>query len=474
MRTFHSLEEIQSLLNTGKFSCLELINHYITVIKNYESLNAFVEVFHDEARQRAVLIDKKISQGKAGKLAGLVIGVKDLICVSSHHVQAASSVLENFTSEYSATVIDRLLEEDAVIIGRLNCDEFGMGSSSENSCYGPVHNGIDPTRVAGGSSGGSAVAVQMDMCLASLGTDTGGSVRQPASFCGVVGLKPTYSRISRYGLIAYASSFDTIGILSKSIDVNARILEAIAGHDPLDSSSSSIPVDAYNASGNILPNTSFCYDNEVLKSEGLDVEVKECFTRQLENLQKKGYRLEGIKFPYNKYVLPTYYLLTMAEASSNLSRYDGVRYGYREPGYGNLLEMYERTRTNGFGPEVKRRLMLGTFVLSAGYYDAYYSKAQKVRRLIKEHVDEIFSTYDYILSPTTPGPAFNLGIQRKNPVEMYLEDLFTVQSSLAGIPSISVPMGKNRDGLPLGLQISANMFKENALYYAGKMLMNLN
>ena len=470
MPSFGSLENIQAEILQSNLSCVSIVRHYLSNIHNNENLNAFIEVFEDEALARAEEIDYKFTTKTNGKLAGLVIGIKDLLCYEGHQVNASSKILEGFQSLYSATAIQRLLDEDVIIIGRQNCDEFGMGSSNENSIYGPVKNGANPAHVAGGSSGGSAVAVQMDMCAVSLGTDTGGSVRQPAAFCGVIGLKPTYSRISRYGLTAYASSFDTIGIISNYIDDNEKVLKVISGIDDKDSTSASKNY-VFTEDEHSNPKK-FCYYEDLLSS-GLSNEVASAFTKMLDKLRAQGHTVEPVAFPWQDYTLPVYYLLTMAEASSNLSRYDGVRYGYRSKNNDSFKDLYAHTRSEGFGPEVKRRILLGTFILSAGFYEAYVAKAQKARKIIRNHTLELFKKYDFLLSPTTPTAAFEIGKKRENPVEMYLEDIFTVQASLVGIPAISIPFQEKIDNLPIGLQISANEFDENSLYKIAEYIINL-
>ena len=470
MPLYGSLENIQAEIQHGKLSCVSLVKHYLTNIDKNKNLNAFIEVFEEEALARAVDIDNKIAAKTNGKLAGLFVGIKDLLCYKDHQINAASKVLEGFHSLYTSTAIQRLIDEDAIIIGRQNCDEFGMGSSSETSIYGPVKNGVSAAHVAGGSSGGSAVAVQMDMCTVSLGTDTGGSVRQPAAFCGVIGLKPTYSRISRYGLAAYASSFDTIGIFSNFIDDNEKVLAVIAGKDEKDSTSSGKSYHVAKDDSSIAKK--FCYYEDLL-TLGVASDVVNAFNKLLDKLKAKGHTVEPVSFPWQDFALPAYYLLTMAEASSNLSRYDGTRYGYRAENSLSFNELYAQTRSEGFGQEVKRRILLGTFILSTGYYDAYVAKAQKVRKLIRNYTIDVFNQYDFLLSPTTPSMAFEIGIKRDNPVEMYLEDLFTVQASLAGIPAISIPFNEKIDNFPFGLQISANEFDENSLYRIAKDIINL-
>ncbi|MDB5012161.1 MAG: gatA [Daejeonella sp.] len=474
MEGFSSITKIQSALQSNQIKLIELVDFYLERIKEHQDLNAFIEVFGDEAKKTANLIQQKISAGNAGRLAGLVIGIKDNICYLDHKVSAGSKILDNYTSPYSSTVVERLLAEDAIIIGRLNCDEFAMGASNESSYYGPVKNYVNNTRVSGGSSGGSAVAVQAGLCLATLGTDTGGSVRQPAAFCGVVGLKPTYGRISRYGIIAYASSFDQVGTITNNIEDAALLLEILAGRDEYDSTVSSLPVKNYlNELKNETGKKKIAYLAEALSSSGLDPEIKETFLKSIKTLEENGHVVEPVSFKYLDYVVPTYYILTMAEASSNLARYDGIHYGYRSNLATSLESTYKKSRSEGFGAEVKRRVMLGTFVLSAGYYDAYYAKAQKVRSLIRSKTDEILSHYDFIILPTTPTPAFEIGVKNDDPVVKYLADIFTVQASLAGVPAISLPMGNNSIGLPLGIQLLGKRFGESDLLNFSQYFMEI-
>ncbi|MBS1486368.1 MAG: Asp-tRNA(Asn)/Glu-tRNA(Gln) amidotransferase subunit GatA [Bacteroidetes bacterium] len=472
---FLSYPQIRKQLDEGQLTCLELVKNHLAVIERKSNLNAFLSIYGDKAIEQAKLIDEKIKNRKAGKLAGLVVGIKDLLCYKDHPLQGASKILNGFISQFNATAIQRLLDEDAIIIGRQNCDEFGMGSSNENSAFGPVLNDLDNSRVSGGSSGGSAVAVQAGMCQVSLGTDTGGSVRQPAAFCGLIGLKPTYSRISRYGLAAYASSFDCIGIFAHYIEDVALVLEVIAGADAMDSTVSRLPVPAYS---NELPSANKKYKiacfNDSIESNSLQPEIKAALAGTIEKLKQQGHVVESIDFPLNEYVLPTYYILATAEASSNLSRYDGVRYGYRSPQANDLSSLYKKTRSEGFGKEVQRRILLGTFVLSASYYDAYYTQAQKVRRMIRNKMKEIFSLYDFILMPTSPTTAFKLGEHSSDPVEMYLADLFSVQANVAGIPAISIPCGKDKNGLPIGLQLLADDFEECKLLGFSKAILGMN
>lgn len=464
MFTQHSLESTQQQLSDGTLTCKKLVSTFLAKIEEHKDLNAFIEVYEDEALAAATLVDEKISRGNSGKLAGLVVGIKDLLSYKSHVAQASSKILDGYVCSFHATAIQRLLDEDAIIIGRQNCDEFGMGSGNENSPFGPVRNGLNTDHVPGGSSGGSAVAVQMNMCHVSLGTDTGGSVRQPAAFCGVIGLKPTYGRVSRHGLFSYASSFDTIGVISNNIEDNAKVLEVIAGADQFDPTSSTKPVEALDEQIQ-KEKYSFCYFKGILSGKyALQGRAREAFISEIQRIKDVGHEVKEVDFPLLEQVLPAYYILTMAEASSNLSRYDGVRYGHRSAHSENLTDLYINTRTEGFGPEVQRRIMLGTFVLSAGYYDAYYQKAQKIRRLVKDSISEILKEFDFIISPTSPGAAFRIGEKGTNPVETYLEDLFTVTPSMAGIPAISIPTVSKNGNLPLGLQIIGNEFEENKLY----------
>ena len=471
MSSFHSFDDIKKAIANNDTDCKAIVNYYLNNIQTKAHLNAFVEVYTHAALAQAEIIDSKIASGKAGKLAGMVIGIKDVLCYEGHQVNSSSKILEGFESQFTATAVQKLIDEDAIIIGRLNCDEFGMGSSNENSIHGKVLNAIDESRVPGGSSGGSAVAVQAGLCTVSLGTDTGGSVRQPAAFTGIVGIKPTYSRVSRYGLIAYASSFDTIGVFSTNVKDNALVMEVMAGPDDYDSTVSKKPVPNYSELLHFGKPVKVAYLKETLHSESLQEDIKTNTLKVLEQLKQEGHQVEEVDFPLLEYVLPTYYILTTAEASSNLSRFDGVKFGYRTPNAHNLESMYKLTRAEGFGEEVKRRIMLGTFVLSASYYDAYFTKAQKVRKLIKEFTEDLLTKFDYIIMPTTPSTAFKFGEHSNDPVAMYLEDLFTVQASVSGVPSISIPNGEDKDGLPIGLQIMANSFKEADLYAFANYLM---
>ncbi len=445
------------------------VDEFLTRIDQNRHLNAFLAVYADEAKAAADAIDQKLSNGNGGRLAGVVIGIKDNICYADHGVQGSSKILDGFESLYSSTAVERLLAEDAVIIGRLNCDEFAMGSSNENSAFGNVLNPLDNERVPGGSSGGSAVAVAANLCHVSLGSETGGSVRQPASFCGIVGVKPTYGRVSRHGLLAFASSFDQIGPFAKNVEDAALVLEVISGADDFDSTASSKPVPNYTPKS--AEKKRFAYFKDCLENEALDPSIKQQFLTVVDKMKVDGHQVDAVAFPMLDHLIPTYYVLTTAEASSNLSRYDGMRYGYRSASATDLESTYKLSRSEGFGTEVKRRIMLGTFVLSAGYYDAYYGKAQRVRRLLKNTTDSLFENYDMILSPTTPDVAFKFGENSEDPIKMYLEDIFTVLANLTGIPAISVPMGK-KDGLPFGMQVMANQFQEADMFTYSKYIMD--
>ena len=465
MKPYRDYKTLRQSLDTGLDTCSNLVAFYLDQIERKKHLNAFLEVYKDEAQTRALDIDKKIKAGTVGRLAGLMVGLKDVLSYKGHTLQAGSKILSGFSAQYNATAVQRLLDEDAIIIGRQNCDEFAMGSSNENPTFGSVLNEMDNTRVAGGSSGGSAVAVMADLCHVSLGSDTGGSVRQPAAFCGVIGMKPTYSRISRYGLVAYGSSFDCIGIISKNISDCALVLNVIAGHDDFDSTVSTRQVPDYQTEINQLTEKKYkiAVMRDTLESNALQEEIRERMNSTIEKAKAIGHTVNFIDFSLNEYILPTYYILATAEASSNLSRFDGVRFGHRSNQTVDLQSMYKKSRTEGFSAEVQRRILLGTFVLSSNYYDAYYNKAQQVRRLIRESMKNVFKDYDFILMPTTPTTAFKIGKHNDNPVEMYLADLFSVQANVAGIPGISFPCGKDNQGLPIGLQLLADDFNEAGL-----------
>jgi aspartyl-tRNA(Asn)/glutamyl-tRNA(Gln) amidotransferase subunit A len=454
-------------LKRGQTSCEAAVLFYLSRIKQFKHLNALVHVFEEEAIQRAKDLDTKLKEGKTpGALLGVVITIKDVITYKDHPVSASSNMLKGFNSLFHSTAVEKLLDAGAIIIGTNNCDEFAMGSSNENSVYGPVKNFLDEERVPGGSSGGSAVAVQADLCMISLGSDTGGSVRQPADFCGVVGMKPTYGRISRHGLIAYGSSFDQIGILSHTVQDAALVLSVIAGADNFDSTVSSLPVPDYSNEIKQPATTKPVagYFKETLLHPGLDEEIKQKHFAFLNQLKQDGYEVKELSFDLLDYIVPTYYILTTAEASSNLSRYDGVRYGHQsKPIKEDLTEFYSINRSESFGKEVQRRIMLGTFVLSAGYYDAYFTKAQQVRKKLYEQCRLVFNEVDVLLMPVSPSTAFKIGEKSNNPVEMYLADIYTVFANLVGIPAISIPLFQHSNGLPFGLQMMGKHFDEVSL-----------
>jgi aspartyl-tRNA(Asn)/glutamyl-tRNA(Gln) amidotransferase subunit A len=447
-----------------------LVLYYLDTIEKHKQLNVFLEVFANEAIEKAEEIQRKLQTGRHGKLAGMVVALKDNISYKGHTLSASSKMLKDFKAIYNATVVDKLLAEDAIIIGRLNCDEFAMGASNENSAFGPVLNGADPTRVPGGSSGGAAVAAQMNMCLATIASDTGGSIRQPAALCGVYGIKPTYGRVSRYGVIAYASSFDQIGPITQSIEDMQLIMQVISGIDAKDATTSPVSVEDYTHKAIDKGPQKIAVIKETIEHEGVDLLVKEQTLKAIKNLEAKGHEVTYINFDLLDYLVPTYYVLTTAEASSNLSRFSGVVYGHRSPLSKDYDSTVKLSRTEGFGKEVKRRIMLGTFVLSSGYFDAYYTQAQKVRQLVKIRTEEILKSYDYILSPTSPTPAFKLGEKADNPIAMYLADIFTVHANIAGIPAISIPNGETPEGLPIGLQLMGRKFDESGLMQLAKEL----
>jgi len=464
---FHytSIEQYHARLQEASLTCVQAVEHYLTQIRSKSHLNAFVDVYADEALAKARELDQQRLAGKPmGRLHGVVIGLKDVIAYKDHTLTAASGILKGFTSIYSATAVERLLAEEAIVIGNLNCDEFAMGSTNENSVYGKVLNALDETRVPGGSSGGSAVAVQAGLCMVSLGSDTGGSVRQPADFCGIIGLKPTYGRISRYGLIAYASSFDQIGIFATNIPDTALLLEIMAGADEFDSTVSHREVPAYTRELTNGNRYRIAWLDQALDHPSLDPEIAAGIHQKLEALKAAGHTVAPEKFELLDFIVPAYYVLTTAEASSNLSRYDGIKFGHRTASKdADLTELYKKTRSEGFGKEVKRRIMLGTFVLSAGYYDAYFTRAQQVRQLLCRKMEELFKSYDFIIMPTSPVTAFKAGEKTDDPIAMYLADIYTVMANLVGCPAISVPLSTHSNGMPFGIQVMANRFEEVSL-----------
>jgi len=437
---------------------------YGKIAADDEKIGAFLTLSKDRAMAKAAAIDRVAERGDSlPPLAGVPVGIKDVLMTSGIRTTAASKILDNFIAPYDCTAVARMEAAGAVVLGKLNCDEFAMGSSNENSGYKPVRNPRDLTRVPGGSSGGSAATVAAGMAVAALGTDTGGSIRQPAAFCGVVGLLPTYGRVSRCGLIAFGSSLDHIGPLTKTVKDAAIVLQIIAGRDPMDSTSAEVPVADYVGEiGKPVKGLKIGVPEEYF-GKGLDNEIRAAIEGVKDRLRTAGCELIRISLPHTKYAVPTYYLVATAEASSNLARFDGVRYGHRAEHPQTLSEMYRRSRDEGFGTEVKRRIMLGTYALSAGYYDAYYLKAQRVRTLLARDFQAAFSQVDTILTPVTPTPAFKLGEKTEDPVEMYLSDIFTVTANLVGVPGISVPCGNTREGLPIGVQIMAKHFDEGTM-----------
>lgn len=472
--TYTTYREHRSNLVSGVYTCRQVVDYYLDAIREKSSLNCYLETFDDLARTQAGLIQKKLEAGTAGPLAGMVIAVKDVLTIEGQITSCASKILQNHRAVYHSTVVQRLLDADAILIGRTNMDEFAMGSSNENSAFGPVRHPMDPDRVPGGSSGGSAVAVAAGLAMASLGTDTGGSIRFPAALCGIVGLKPTYGRVSRFGLIAYASSFDQVGPFTHSVEDAALIMEVLAGHDPKDSTSAPVPVPDYTSGLNKPVGTLRVGIPEEYLAEGLNPEIKDRLMAVADRLKAAGATISTVKLPHTPYCIATYYILTTAEASSNLARYDGVRFTTRTEKPASLSAMYVKSRSEGFGPEVKRRIMLGTYVLSAGYYDAYYAKAQKVRRLIRQDFEKAFESVDVLLTPTTPGTAFKIGEKTTDPLEMYLSDIFTVSANLAGIPGVSVPAGLASDGLPIGVQLLGKHFDEATLLTTAKAIESNN
>ena len=460
-----TIDAARSAVAEGKISATALAQEYFTKIESDDpKIGAFLMLSKERGLAKAAEIDSLIKKGdKLPPLAGVPVGIKDVLVTKGVRTTAGSKILSNYVPPYDCTAVARLEAAGAVVLGKLNCDEFAMGSSNENSAYKPVHNPRDLTRVPGGSSGGSAAAVAADMAVATLGTDTGGSIRQPASFCGVVGLKPTYGRVSRYGLIAFASSLDNIGPFAKTAKDAAIMLRTIAGRDPMDSTSAELPVPDYVAE---IEKPAKGLKIGVAKEyfgEGLEAETRSAIEAAIQKLAKLGCEIIEVSLPHTKYAIPAYYLVATAEASSNLARFDGVRYGYRAQGARTLADMYRRSRDDGFGAEVKRRIMLGTYALSAGYYDAYYLKAQRVRTLLTRDFEQAFKKVDAIVGPTSPTPAFKLGEKVDDPLAMYLADIYTVTANLGGIPGVSIPVGVTKEKLPIGMQIFGKHFAEGTI-----------
>ncbi len=463
--TFERISEYQARLRLGQTTVKDEVLLCLERALSQAHLNAFLELYTEEALARAEALDQEISSGNIKPLTGVVVGLKDNICYAGHLVSASSKILEGFQSLYSATVVERLLEQGAVVIGRLNCDEFAMGSSNENSAFGPVLNPLDTSRVPGGSSGGSAAAVAMGACHLSLGTDTGGSVRQPAAYCGVVGFKPTYGRISRHGIIAFASSFDQVGVFGQSVEDVAHLVTFISGKDEFDSTCTADANDVLT----LKSEKKFYrigYSPSWMNSSALNPELQSMLQNFLERSTKEGHTLIPFEIEGMDYAIPVYYILATAEASSNLNRYSGMHYGVRNADADSLESTFKLSRSQGFGPEVQRRIMLGTYVLSEGYYDAYYVKAQKVRRLLRDQFQQIMSECDVFALPTTVGPAFGVGSKCNDPLAMYLEDQFTVLANLTGLPAISIPLGFDKEGMPLALQLMGSAFQEQGLFEA--------
>jgi aspartyl-tRNA(Asn)/glutamyl-tRNA(Gln) amidotransferase subunit A len=462
-----SIEQAAALLATKEISAVQLTRACLERIAATDGgLHSFITVTEDVALAQAAEADTRRARGETGALLGVPIGIKDIILTKGVRTTAGSKILETFVAPYDATVTRKLREAGTVCVGKLNCDEFAMGSSTENSAFGVTRNPWSRERVPGGSSGGSAAAIAAQQCLGTLGTDTGGSIRQPAACCGVVGIKPTYGRVSRYGVIAYASSLDQVGPLARSVAGCAHLLGAIAGRDPNDSTSVERPVPDYTA----------CLDGQVTGLrvgipreyfvEGMQPEVDQGVRAAVRVFEQLGAQVSEVSLPHTEYAIPAYYLIATAEASSNLARYDGIKYGLRAAERDGLLAMYQRTRATGFGTEVKRRIMLGTYALSAGYYDAYYLKAQKVRTLIRRDFERAFETQDVLVMPTAPTTAFRIGEKTSDPLQMYLSDIFTISVNLAGLPGLSLPCGFDASGLPIGLQIVGRPFEEERVFQA--------
>jgi len=462
---FHTISEVSDLIKKKEISPVDLTEAVIRRIEEVDTrVNSYITTLKDEAIRSAKEAEELISSGKyKGPLHGVPIGLKDIFCMKGVKTTCGSKILENFISPYDATVTQKLKEAGAVILGKNNMDEFAMGSSTENSYFGPARNPWDLERVPGGSSGGSAAAVSSSLCFASIGTDTGGSIRQPAALCGIVGIKPTYGRVSRFGMVAFASSLDQAGPLTKTVEDAALILNVISGKDSRDSTSADIPISDYTVHiKDEIRGIKIGVPREYF-IEGIDTEVEKGVRKAIALIEDLGATVEEISLPHTRYAVSTYYILAPSEASSNLARYDGVKYGFRVSDVESLMDMYIQTRAQGFGNEVKRRIMIGTYALSSGYYDAYYLKAQRVRTLIKRDFEEAFKKVDVIVTPTSPEAAFKIGEKTDDPLKMYLSDIFTIPCNLAGLPGISIPCGFTSGGLPIGLQILGKPFDEETI-----------
>ena len=470
----YSIKELVEKIKSGQVSCEEVLKFYIEQIeKKEDTINAFILLQTDEALKKARKLDEKIANGeKVGRLAGIPIAIKDNLCTKGVATTCASKMLEEFVPPYDATVIKRLEEEDAILIGKTNLDEFAMGSSTENSAFKITKNPVDPTRVPGGSSGGSAAAVGAKMVPLALGSDTGGSIRQPAAFCGIVGMKPTYGLVSRYGLIAFGSSLDQVGPFSNSVEDNAYLLNIIAGEDEMDGTTIK-GLDKKDYTQGIesgIKGMKIGIPVEFIDEEGLDLEIKDTILRDIEILRELGAEVEEFSLPSTKDGLAPYYIISSAEASSNLARFDSIRYGYRAKDYDSVEDLVEKSRSEGFGKEVKRRIMLGTYALSSGYYDAYYNKAQKFRAKLKQEFKDAFKKYDIIIGPVSPILPFKIGERCEDPTAMYLADIYTININLATVPALSMPGGKNKEGLPIGIQLIGDVLSEDKLYKVGYAL----
>ena len=465
------LHQIREEIKQERLTLTEIVAYYLRQIEQSKDHNIYIEVWAEEALVRAADLYKTHGTDieQAGPLYGAVMSIKDVLCYRGHVASAGSKMLSNYEASYTSTAVQKAIDAGAVIIGRTNCDEFAMGSTNEYSHYGPTYNGADLSRVPGGSSGGAAVSVQMDTCLVALGTDTGGSVRQPAAFCGVYGFKPSYGRISRYGVIAYASSFDQIGVLAHSIDDVRSVYDVIKGQDPLDMTSASDDIDG-NRGVSTDHNLKIAYLSNTFTYEGMEKDVLETSERFISGLREQGHQVSEVPFSLMDYIVPTYYILATAEASSNLSRYDGVRYGHRGEAVQDIKDLYITARSEGFGMEVKRRIMMGTFVLSVGYFDAYFQKAQQIRRMIMDEINKIYDQYDVILMPSTIDVAWKVGELKDDPVRLYLADIYTVMANLCGLPAVSIPLDRKEEEMPCGIQFMGPRYGDCDVLQVAKLM----